>query len=104
MFSSMLKLICHQKLTLSLVHPICPWLCMCMPSSRTCCTPTHAHTFVQGSTSPHMPTFSYVHTCMALVTLSLVLPPLSLPPNFWVFQTSKPRTHQSPTLSIYSKV
>src|SRR5882724_6934407 len=45
-----------------------------------------------------MPMFSSVHTHMALATLSLVLPPFSLLPNFWVFQTSKPRTHQSLTL------
>src|SRR5882724_515187 len=45
-----------------------------------------------------MPKFSSVHTHMALATLSLVLPPSSLPPNFRVFQTSKPGTHQSLTL------
>src|SRR5882724_11438745 len=45
-----------------------------------------------------MPMFSSVHTHMALATLSLVLPPSSLPPNFRVFQTSKPGTHQSLTL------
>src|SRR5882724_3322677 len=36
--------------------------------------------------------------CHQTLTLSLVSPPLSLPPNFWVFQTSKPGTHQSLTL------
>src|SRR5882724_13026558 len=87
---------CPPHLSMAVHACTCPH--MPVPLSRTCCTP-HIPMPLSKALNPHPCPRSHLCTpAWPFQPCPSELPPSSLLPNFQVFRTSKPRTHQPPTL------